>query len=489
MSNRMKPQNLIYIMSDEHNPKMLGCYGHELVKTPNLDALAARGTRFTAAYTNCPICIPARAAFATGRYTHETKYWDNAMPYDGAVPGWGHRLIDEGMRVESIGKLHYRNEELPTGFSKQISPMHVMAGIGQVWGSIRDPLPDERPSRMLNEIGPGESNYNRYDKLIADEACTWLQAAAATDGGEDDGKPWVLYLGFVAPHFPLVVPQQYYDMYPLDRLPERKLDPDTGFVRHPWLQRMDDFQQVDRQLTPERRRMAVAAYFGLCTYLDAQIGRVLEVLRDTGLADNTRVIYTSDHGDNVGARGMWGKSNLYEESAGVPLIVAGDGVPAGKVCGTPVSLLDSYQTIFDGVGVDLDDSEKQLDGTSWFDIANAGDDGDRIAFSEYHAASSPSGAFMIRKGRFKYIHYVGYDAELFDLVDDPEETTSLAGDAAYADVVQEYEGYLRAICDPVETDRLAKDMQNALVAKHGGREKAIHLGPKAATPVPGQNEE
>ena len=130
----MKPQNILYIMSDEHNPKMLGCYGHGQVKTPNLDRLAAQGTRFTSAYTNSPICIPSRAAFATGRYTHETKYWDNAMPYDGAIKGWGHRLINEGLRVESIGKLHYRSENLPTGFSKQIMPMHVMDGIGQIWG-------------------------------------------------------------------------------------------------------------------------------------------------------------------------------------------------------------------------------------------------------------------------------------------------------------------------------------------------------------------
>ena len=101
-------QNLLFIISDEHNPKMLGCYGHDTVRTPNLDRLAERGTRFAAAYTNSPICIPARAAFATGRYVHETRYWDNAHPYDGAVRSWGHRLRREGRRVEAIGKLHYR---------------------------------------------------------------------------------------------------------------------------------------------------------------------------------------------------------------------------------------------------------------------------------------------------------------------------------------------------------------------------------------------
>jgi choline-sulfatase len=481
----MKAQNILYIMSDEHNPKMLGCYGHEQVQTPNLDKLAARGTRFTAHYTNSPICIPARATFATGRYTHDTKYWDNAMPYDGEVKGWGHRLQDEGHRVESIGKLHYRSEELNTGFSKQHHPMHVMGGIGQVWGSVRDPLPEERPAKMLNKIGPGESEYNRYDRLIADEACNWLKDAAT----QTNEKPWVLYLGFVAPHFPLVVPEEFYDLYPIDSLPPRKLDLEKGYVRHPWLQRMDDFGQIDRHLSPEQRLQAVAAYFGLCTFVDFQIGRVLDALSESGLETDTRIIYTSDHGDNVGARGMWGKSNMYEESAGIPLIVAGEGIPKGEVRTTTTSLLDSYQTVMDGTGLDLNDEESDLDGQSWFELANSNDNPERIVFSEYHAAQSPTGAFMLRKGKYKLNYYVDYEPELFDLEADPEETTNLADDENYALIVAEYEGYLRDICDPEKVDREAKDDQNALIEKFGGREKALHTGTPGATPVPGQGQE
>ena len=305
------PRNLLYIMSDEHNAAMLGCDNHPLVRTPNLDRLAERGTRFSSAYTNSPICIPARAAFATGRYTHETRFWDNAMPYDGTVRSWGHRLQDEGLGVESIGKLHYRGDGRNTGFSRELQPMHVMGGIGQVWGSVRDPLPEQRQQQgggMLGKIGPGLSSYNRYDRKIAEEARRWIAEAA----DRKDERPWVLYLGFVAPHFPLTVPQPYYDLYPLEDIPEPRLHPDAGHVRHPWLQRMDDFQQVDRKLTSEERRMATAAYFGLCSFVDELIGEVLEALDASGLAKTTRVIYTSDHGDNVGARGLWGKSNMYE---------------------------------------------------------------------------------------------------------------------------------------------------------------------------------
>ena len=318
-------RNLLLILSDEHASGMLGCYGHPVLRTPNLDALAGRGVRFAAACTNSPICIPARAALATGRYVHETRHWDNAMPYDGAAPSWGHRLRRAGIRVEAVGKLHFRGGGRDCGFEREIHPMHVMDGIGQVWGSVRDPLPPARPARMLGRIGPGESDYNRYDRRVADAAIAWLREAGARGGG----RPWALQVGFVAPHFPLTVPEAFYGLYPPDRLPARKLDPEAGHARHPWIQRMDDFQQVDRRLAPAERRMAVAAYFGLCTYLDSLVGEVLDALAAAGLADRTCVVYTSDHGDNVGARGLWGKSNMYEESVGVPLIAAGPGIARG----------------------------------------------------------------------------------------------------------------------------------------------------------------
>ena len=482
----MKPTNLLFIMSDEHNPKMLGCAGHPLVRTPNLDRLADGGTRFTAAYTNCPICVPARASFATGRYVHEIGYWDNAMGYDGRVPGWGHRLQDAGHRVESIGKLHYRNETDPTGFDAQTLPMHVVEGMGQIWGSVRDPLPPPNPERkMLKAIGPGESNYNRYDRDIADAACDWLKDAAA----RADDTPWVLYVGFVAPHFPLVVPEEFFDLYPLDEMPPAKLHPKDGHARHPWIEAMDEFQRVEKDFTDETRAMATAAYFGLCTFIDAQIGRVLDALAESGLADTTRVVYTSDHGDNVGARGLWGKSNFYEESVGIPMILSGPDVPAGETRATPVTLVDGYQTILDAIGLELTEEDAALPGRSLFELAAASDDPDRVAFSEYHAVASPTGGFMVRKGRYKLNYYAGMRPELYDLAADPEETRDLADDPAHARVLAEYQAVLRAITDPEETDRRAKADQAALVERHGGREAAMGLGPLGATPVPGQGSE
>jgi choline-sulfatase len=137
----MKPMNLLVIMTDEHTRRAMGAYGHPIVKTPALDALARRGTRFASAYTNCPICVPSRAAFQTGQYTHRNRYWDNAIAYDGRVKGWGHRLQESGIRVTSIGKLHYRREDDPLGFDEKQIPMYIKDGVGSVTASIRDCTP------------------------------------------------------------------------------------------------------------------------------------------------------------------------------------------------------------------------------------------------------------------------------------------------------------------------------------------------------------
>ncbi|MBU6499413.1 MAG: sulfatase-like hydrolase/transferase, partial [Rhodospirillales bacterium] len=449
--------------------------------TPNLDRLAAAGTRFDAAVCNSPICVPSRASFATGRYVHELRLWDNAMAYDGTVRGWGHALQEAGHRVESIGKLHYRNETDPTGFDRQLHPMHIYGGHGMVWGSLRHGEFDysARAHAMLKPIGAGTSKYNLYDDRIAGEAERWLEEAAAAP----EGRPWVLYVGFVAPHFPLTVPQRFLDLYPPDRMPPPRLHPQDGHARHPWLERSHHCQPVDDAFDDAGRRLATACYFGLCSWVDHQVGRVMAALERTGLAANTRVIYTSDHGDNVGARGMWGKSTLYDDAVGVPMLLAGPDVPAGRVCHTPVSLLDLAPTITDAVG--LAPHAPDLPGDSLFAIAGRADDHDRTVFSEYHAFASPSAGFMLRDGRFKLNHYVGFPPELFDLWADPGETTNRADDPALAEVRARLEARLRALIDPDAVDALAKADQAALIARYGGPEKARDIGAPGATPAPG----
>jgi len=243
------------------------------------------------------------------------------------------------------------------------------------------------------------------------------------------------------------------------------------------IQRMKDFP-------PELWQWAQSNYLGMVSHIDWCVGRLMQGLRDLGLADDTIIVYTSDHGDNVGARGVWGKSTLYQESVGVPMIAAGPGMAQGQVCETAVDLLDLYPTILLAAGVDPEPEMDGRPGRPLQQVAAAPVDLERAIVSEYHAAGSNTAAFMLRKGRWKYHHYVRFHPELFDLEADPEELHDLAGDPTYAAVLQQMETALRGICDPEAVDRLAKQDQKALIERHGGVEKASKMGSKGATPVP-----
>jgi choline-sulfatase len=232
-------------------------------------------------------------------------------------------------------------------------------------------------------------------------------------------------------------------------------------------------------------RTALAAYYGMVSFLDDNVGRVLAALRDGGLERDTLVIYSSDHGDNLGTRSFWGKSNMYDESAGVPLIMRGPGVAAGRRVGTPVSLVDAYPTIVEAVGENLSQEDRALPGTSLVQLA-VGGGGDRTVLSEYHAVGSLTGMFMLRFGRWKYVHYEGYRPQLFDLEADPGETRDLALQPAHAATVAEGERRLRAICDPAAVNARAFADQAARIAELGGAEAVLKTGTYPYTPAPGE---
>jgi choline-sulfatase len=478
----MTPTNLLIIMSDEHNPKIMGCSGHPLVRTPHLDALAARGTMYTAAYTTCPVCVPARAAFAVGKYVHQIGYWDNADAYEGAVPSWHHRLRDRGHRVVSIGKLHFRGHEGDdNGFSEEIIPMNILEGKGDLMGLVRRDLPERGMSWKIAKLaGPGESPYTHYDREICTRAQIWLREEAP----RYSDQPWVLFVSFVSPHFPLIAPAEFYYQYPLDEMPEPKLYEESLRPEHPYLRDYSSSFVYDRHFTPEKVRKAIAAYYGLCSFVDDNVGKLVRTLEATGLAGSTRVLYTSDHGDNLGARGLWGKSTMYEEVAGVPLIIAGPGIPEGRRVATPASHVDTYPFIMESVGEDRPEMYDGHPGVSLVKLA-ADEKPDRNVLSEYHGMGSTTAAFMIRHGRYKYVHYVAYAPQLFDLERDPEELTDLAGDPEFKVVLEECRTRLYAICDPAEVDARAKKRQAELLESAGGREAVIARGDLGFSPPPG----
>ena len=477
----MSPANLLIIMSDEHNPKIMGAAGHPIAQTPNLDALAARGTSFTSAYTTCPVCVPARAAFATGKYVHQVGFWDNADAYDGSVPSWHHRLRSHGHRVVSIGKLHFRGHPGDdNGFSEEIIPMNIIEGKGDLMGLVRKDLPERGLSWKIAKLaGPGETPYTAYDREIATRAEIWLREEAP----RHRDKPWVLFVSFVCPHFPLVAPSEFYYRYPLERMPLPKQYAPGERPQHPYLRDYAGSFAYDRYFDEQKLRKATAAYYGLCSFLDDNVGKVLRVLDDTGLRENTRVLYTSDHGDNLGARGLWGKSTMYEEVAGVPLVIEGPGIPRAKI-DTPASHVDTYPFILQCAGLDEPERHEGYPGHSLLELAR-GARPERNVLCEYHGMGSTTGAFMIRHGAYKYVHYVAYRPQLFDLAADPEELDDLAAEPRYAGLIEECRARLHAICDPAEVDARAKKRQAELLEQHGGRETVLRRGDLGFTPPPG----
>jgi choline-sulfatase len=478
----VKPANLIIIMSDEHNPKVMGCAGHPIVKTPHLDGLARAGTMFTSAYTTCPVCVPARAAFAVGKYVHQIGYWDNADAYDGAIPSWHHRLRDRGHHVVSIGKLHFRGHEGDDyGFSEMQIPMQIVEGKGDLMGLVRRDLPERGLSWKIAKLaGPGETPYTAYDREICTRTQIWLREEAP----KHREKPWVLFVSFVCPHFPLVAPADFYYQYRLEDMPLPKQYDAAARPRHPYLRDYASSFVYDRYFDPEKLRKAVAAYYGLVSFVDDNIGKILRTLEATGLGAETRVLYTSDHGDNLGARGLWGKSTMYEEVAGVPLMMSGPDIPSGLRAATPASHVDTYPFIMECMG---EDRPEMYDGHPGVSLAalTQGAAPERNVLSEYHGMGSTTAAFMVRHGRYKYVHYVAYPPQLFDLESDPEELTDLAGDPAYTHVVEQCRARLYEICDPAAVDARAKRRQAELLAAAGGREAVLARGDLGFTPPPG----
>lgn len=469
-----RAKNLLILCSDEHARSALGCYGHPVVQTPNLDALAARGVRFDRAYTPSPICIPARASLATGLHVHETGCWSSAEPYEGQHQSWGHRVQAVGKRCVSIGKLHYRAQGGDHGFDQEIAPMYLAnGGLGWPEGLLRGIKTGfDDAGDLAAEVGRGSTSYTDYDTRITRAACDWLKR----EGG---GDPFALFVSFVSPHFPLKAPDAFYDLY-ADHHPD-------GAARdvpdHPAVRRAAEFWSYDRHFTPETRIEAIRGYYGLCSFLDHNVGQVLAALQASGAADDTVVLYISDHGEMLGEKGFWAKSVMYEASVGVPMIMAGPGIALGANP-TPVSLTDVSATVADVMGTE----NPHEGGAPWqsrslLSLAAAPETG-RAILSEYHDGGSDCGYFMLRKDRFKLVVYTGgHPPQLFNMDDDPGEVHDLASDPGHAPVLAALRTELEAMVDTeAAADRAFAD-QAALIARLGGADRICALPSFNATPV------
>jgi len=476
----VKPKNLLFILSDNHARGFAGAYGHPLARTPNLDALAGRGVRFENAYAASPLCCPSRASLATGRFPHQTGYWDNAIPFDGGHASWMRRLTEAGHPCVSIGKLHFRDSRPANGFSEEILPMHIVDAKGGVHMLLRaldrEPVNRGQWHLYMDRSGVGEAPYQNFDRKVTAAARSWLgEEAPKAD------RPWALFVSYPSAHPPFCVPAEFHRQADeaAASLPQdwdRPHTDDHPAVAH--LRRIMNSQPIRDEAALRR---VIAGYIALVAHLDAEIGKLLAALRDLGLEEDTRVVYTSDHGEMCGAHGLFGKSCLFEESIGVPLIVAGPDIPAGAVVDAPVSQVDLFPTILEAVGVPPAAEDAALPGLSlWPEIEAARP---RTAFAEYHAAGSRSGSFMLREGRWKLIYHVGMPRQLFDLDADPGETRDLGPDHPEADRL---ERRLREICDPEAVGSRAKSDQRVWIEHWGGADAVAGEALLIYTPPPGE---
>ncbi len=306
--------NILVLCSDEHARRYSGCYGHPVIHTPTLDRLAKRATVFENAYTPSPICIPARASLATGRQVHEIGCWSSTQAYAGQFDSWMHHARDKGHTVLSFGKLHFRSAEDDNGFSEEILPMYLTNnGIGWPHSLLRDPLPDYPAACELAEhTGVGESEYTEYDHRVTHATCDWLRKHAS----KSNANPWVLFVSFVSPHYPLSAPEEFYKLYKnadLSHCTTPQPAPDAN--EHPVLREIRHFFNYDDYFTDDLRLAAKRNYFGLISFLDHNIGQVLKTLDDCGNMSDTLILYLSDHGEMLGhgcASNYW---QFYELSA------------------------------------------------------------------------------------------------------------------------------------------------------------------------------
>ena len=456
MSEKKRP-NILLIMSDEHAPMYSGIYGHPLVQTPNMDRLAAAGVTFQNAYCNSPLCGPSRMSFMTGQYIHRIGAWDNATPLASDRVTWAHRLRSVGYDVVLSGKQHFCGLDPLHGFRAQLArDLHA-----ELWTREGIPrgCPDwsgggteaERPWGGLERAGPGTTLEIEMDDQVEAATLAYLRDP------DRKAQPWCINAGFIAPHFPLVVPERFWDLYPLEEIDMPDIPPGHLENQHPVYKRMRRmFGLVDFPEALVRRGRA--GYYGLVTYLDEKIGRLIDALEETGQLDNTVVVHTSDHGEMNGEHGMWRKSNFYEASSRIPLQIAWPGhLPEGRRIDGVVSLVDLVATLVDLAGAP---GIEALDGDSLAPLMQGDAEGWKDeAFSEYLAHGVAGPMAMLRRGDFKLNTSLGDSPELYNLAEDPGEFNDLAGDSGHREILEDLQRRLLERWDPVALDRQVRQSQ------------------------------
>jgi choline-sulfatase len=451
-------------MSDEHGGMFSSAYGHPLVETPHMERLAEEGVTFDAAYCNAPLSVPSRICFMTGQHNWHCKGWDNATPMSSDAMTWAYLLRARGYDVALSGKMHLVGRDNLHGFRGQLArdlhshlqhPIYLWKdGIPEAtkpWPGVYEAGPgihthDDTAQGVVIPTGPGRTVEIEADDEAEKAAVAYLKEAS------QKRQPFALCVGPIAPHFPFVVPEPYFSRY----FPE-KADLPNNPPGH--LENLPAAAQRLRTAfgfwgyTDEQVRRARAAYYGLISYVDDKIGRLLDTLDATGLAENTVVVYTSDHGDMLGEHGLWRKMSFYEQSGRIPMLVRWpSGIPAGRRIEQCTSLVDLTATVLDIGGVSVDEQKEQweIDGDTLLPLMQGqGEEWKDEAFAEHNAHGTDRALAMIRRGPWKlcYGHGEPPELELYNLESDPGEFDNLAGRPEHREVQERLLSRLNQLWD------------------------------------------
>ncbi|HEX2103143.1 MAG TPA: choline-sulfatase [Solirubrobacteraceae bacterium] len=427
--------NVLLLMADQLAAGWLPAYGHAVVQAPNLAALASAGATFDAAYCASPLCAPSRASLLSGLLPSRTGVFDNAAEMRASLPTIVHHLRAAGYATSLAGKMHFVGPDQLHGFEERLTPDVYPAGLD--WTPDWTAGPDTRLTwyhTMESVLRPGvvaASMQVDYDDEVAFHGARALLDHARRRRGE----PFFHVVSFANPHDPWELPRRYWDRYDPAAIAPPSVPPIPLEEVDPHSRRLRAMCGVDEAaLTEAQVRRARHGYFAAISYLDERVGQVLAALDASGLAEDTIVIFTADHGEMLGERGLWFKMAFFEPAARVPLLVRAPGrVAAGARIGAPVSQLDLPPTLLELCGhPDAADIAAGLDGTALGPLVAGAAPPRGAVIAEYLAEGVTAPALMVRRDRFKYVACGDDPEQLYDLAADPHEQRDLARSAAGA---------------------------------------------------------
>ena len=456
--------NVLLIMADSLIQDFMGVYGDQAACTPNLDALAAGGTAFRRAWCNSPLCAPSRASMMTGRYVSDLGALDNANGFSSEIPTISHGFKARGYQATLVGKMHFVGHDQTHGFDAHLANREDYSRgydpngfiLAYDWEQPSGPNPTGK-----DWMGPSYVNGPQWDHYTAHyDMDNAIHAEALRHMAELDGRsPFFTCVSYHQPHNPFWIPESDKARFKNIRLPIPDIPadmPQRYGVMERWL---NDFhyqtELFDSIRTPENLRWLYETYYGMVYDLDRHVGELLALLRRKGLAENTVVIFTADHGEMLGHRGMIQKRCLYERSVRVPLIFNAPGrFRAGRMLDAAVSLVDLLPTLADLVGVEPPEGlpGQSLLSTLESDKEDGKDMPERTIFSEYHGEGVHAPCFMAVRGPYKLIYVHGHEEKLYHLPSDPDEYNDLSGDPTHAAAAAELKAAIRSHFDP---DRIA----------------------------------